>query len=611
MIRQAVIVAGGLGSRFGDKTKLMPKGFIEIEGIPMVERSVQKLIAAGIEEIIIGTGHCSQYYDELAKKYHVIKTVRNDNYANTSSMGTLEVCVPYITGDFILLESDLIYDAVGLKVLQNEERSNVILASGKSNSHDEVYLAADANGVLTEVSKNKEIIPNPAGELVGITKISKACLNKMMAYYKSSPDLIKLDYESALKQVSAEGESVYVHKIEYYAWTEIDDQDMLERAINEIYPRIKENEELHNIRREVLLNPGPSTTTDSVKYAQVVPDICPRELEFGNLMEKVAEDLTSFVADPKDYISIMFGCSGTGADEAMVSSCVPPDGKLLVVDNGSYGARLAKIAQVYNIDMDVFKSSTYEPIDIAALEEKMKTGGYTTFAIVYHETTTGLLNPLEKICPMAKKYGMTTIVDIVSAYGGMPINLEKLGIDFASTTSNKHIGGMAGVGIVVCRRSELLKQKEWPMRSYYLNLFDQYKYFLETKQTRFTPPVQTFYALRQAITETKVETIEKRYERFTACWKILVKALKEIGLKMLVAEENQSHFITAILIPETPEYSFTALHDYAKSFGFTIYPGKLGNIDTFRIANMGDIKPEEMTHFTCILRDYMHSIGVC
>lgn len=142
MIRQAVIVAGGLGSRFGDRTKLMPKGFIEIDGVPMVERSVQKLIAAGIEEIIIGTGHCSGYYDELAEKYHIIKTVRNDNYMNTSSMGTLEVCVPYIKGDFLLLESDLVYDSVGLKVLQNEQRPNVILASGKSNSHDEVYLAA-------------------------------------------------------------------------------------------------------------------------------------------------------------------------------------------------------------------------------------------------------------------------------------------------------------------------------------------------------------------------------------------------------------------------------------------------------------------------------------
>ena len=247
MIKQAVIVAGGLGSRFGDRTKEMPKGFIEIEGVPMVERSVQKLIAAGIEDIIIGTGHCSEYYDELAEKYHVIKTVRNDNYMNTSSMGTLAVCVPYIKGDFILLESDLIYDAVGLKVLQNEERSNVILASGKSNSHDEVYLAADENSILTNVSKDKSIIPEPAGELVGITKISKACLDKMMAYYNSDPALIKLDYEHALKQVSLDGEPVYVHKVEYYAWTEIDDEAMLDRALNKIYPRIKENEYLYSL----------------------------------------------------------------------------------------------------------------------------------------------------------------------------------------------------------------------------------------------------------------------------------------------------------------------------------------------------------------------------
>ena len=316
-------------------------------------------------------------------------------------------------------------------------------------------------------------------------------------------------------------------------------------------------------------------------------------------MEEVAKGLTEVCAAPKDYISVMFSCSGTGADEAMVSSCVPPDGKLLVVDNGSYGVRLAKIASVYGIAMDVFKSYTYEPIDIASLEKQMQSKKYTTIAIVYHETTTGLLNDLATIC------------DIVSAYGGMPIDLGKLGIDFAKSTSNKHIGGMACVGFVVCKRDELLKQKDWPMRNYYLNLYDQYKYFLETKQTRFTPPEQTFYALRQAIIETKVESAEKRFERFTACWEILVKTLDEIGLKMLVDRKYQSPFITAILISDTPKYSFTALHDYAKSFGFTISPGKLGNIDTFRIANMGDIKPKEMTHFTCALRNYMHSIGVC
>ncbi len=615
MIKQAVIMAGGLGSRFGNRTQAMPKGFIEIDGLAMVERSVQKLIAAGIEEIIIGTGHCSEFYDELAKKYPIIKTVRNDNYENTSSMGTLEVCAPFVKESALLLESDLLYDSIGLFVLQNEEKDNVILASGKTNSEDEVYLESDENGVLTAVSKDKSKIKNVAGELVGISKVTKSFLNKMVAYYdKTRAENAKIDYETVFCKIAQDkegGEPIYIRKIEYYAWTEIDDEAMLERANKLIYPRIQENESLRSVRREVLLNPGPSTTTDSVKYAQVVADICPRELEFGNLMEEVATGLTEVCANPKDYITVMFGCSGTGADEAMVSSCVPPDGKLLVVDNGSYGARLAKIASVYGIDMDVFKSSTYEPIDLAALEKQMQSKKYTTFAIVYHETTTGLLNPLEKICPMAKKYGMTTICDIVSAYGGMPIDFGSLGIDFATSTSNKHIGGMAGVGFVVCKRDELLKQKDWPMRNYYLNLYDQYKYFLETKQTRFTPPVQTFYALRQAIIETKVETVEKRFERFTECWKILVKGLKEIGLKMLVKEEFQSHFITAILIPETPKYNFNELHDYARSFGFTIYPGKLGNIDTFRIANMGDIRPEEMTHFICVLRDYMHSIGVC
>lgn len=608
MIRQAVIVAGGLGSRFGDRTKLMPKGFIEIDGIPMVESSVKKLIEAGIEEIIIGTGHCSEYYDELAKKYHVIKTVRNDNYANTSSMGTLEVCVPYIKGDFILLESDLIYDAVGLKVLQNDKRANVILASGKSNSHDEVYLAADENYILNEVSKNKDIIPEPAGELVGITKISKSCLEKMMTYYKSSPDLIKLDYESALKYVSVNCEPVYVRKIEYYAWTEIDDESMLDRALNEIYPRIKENEDINGIRREVLLNPGPATTTDSVKYAQVQSDICPREYEFGDLMEWCATELTKVVADPKEYTTIMFGCSGTGADEAMVCSVVPENGKLLVIDNGSYGNRIAKIAGVHKLNYDVFTSSTYEPINLKDLENVIAEGKYTHLAGVYHETTTGLLNPIKEICKIAKKYGLVTIFDAVSAYAGIPMNMKDIGVDFISATSNKNIQGMAGIGFVVCNKKALEATKDIPIRNYYLNLWDQYQYFQKTHQTRFTPPVQTFYALRQAIIEAQVETIEKRTKRYTDCWKILVETVKKLGLKMLVAEENQSHLITAILEPESPKYSFESLHDFAKAHEFTIYPGKLGNINTFRIANIGDIQPSEMKSFCIKLEEYMKDI---
>ncbi|HQO22785.1 MAG TPA: 2-aminoethylphosphonate--pyruvate transaminase [Spirochaetota bacterium] len=610
MIKQAVILAGGLGSRFGNRTACMPKGFIEIDGIPMVERSVIKLIESGVEHIIIGTGHCNEWYDRLAEKYSCITTVKNENYENTSSMGTLEVCVPFIKGDFLLLESDLVYDKVGLKVLINDPRKNVILASGQTNSEDEVYLESASDGILLKVSKDHNRLGKICGELVGITKLSLDALKAMNDYYVSHrAELPKLDYEHAMEAV-AEKERIYMRRVEYYAWTEIDGEAMLDRAVRDVWPRIKENEAIHEIRREVLLNPGPSTTSDSVKYAQVVADICPREMEFGNLMEEVRDGLTAFVADPSEYTTVMFACSGTGADEALVSSCVPPQGKLLVVDNGSYGSRLAKIAEIYKIDMTVFKSSTYEPIDIAKLEEEFKSGKYSALAIVYHETTTGLLNPLEVICPMAKKYGMITIVDAVSAYGGMPMDLKKLGIDFMAATSNKHIQGMAGIGFVTCRISELEKQKSWPMRNFYLNLYDQYQYFCETKQTRFTPPVQTFYALRQAVIETKIETVEKRYERYTECWKIFVDAVKEIGLKMLVKEEHQSHFITAVLNPETDKYCFEKFHDYARSFGFTIYPGKLGNINTFRIANMGDIRPEEMKRFTVVLKDYMRSIGI-
>ncbi|MDE5898658.1 MAG: 2-aminoethylphosphonate--pyruvate transaminase [Treponemataceae bacterium] len=613
MIRQAVILAGGLGSRLKGRTAAMPKGFLEIGGRAIVEWSVQKLIAAGIEDIIIGTGHCSEWYDRLAEKYHVVRTVRNGRYADTGSMGTLEVCAPLVDGDFLVLESDLIYDAVGLGVLLNEQHRNVLLASGATDSGDEVYVEADEGGILRNLSKVRGDVGTVAGELVGITRLEKRTLDAMCAYAaEHHADLPKMEYEHAMRFVSAGGaHPIYVRTVEYYAWREIDCEEHLAMAQERVYPRIVENESLLSVRREVLLNPGPASTSDSVKYAQVQADICPRELEFGSLMEWCARELTAFVAPPEEYAAVMFGCSGTGVDEAMVCSVVPDSGRLLVIDNGSYGSRLAKIAAVHRLPFDVFTSSTYEPIDLAELEKAFASKKYTHLACVHHETTTGLLNPIGEICRRAKEHGIVTIVDAVSSYCGIPMNLAELGIDFMASTSNKNIQGMAGIGFVICRRTELEKTKDVPVRNFYLNLYEQHSYFEKTKQTRFTPPVQTFYALRQAIIETKAETVERRAERYTECWKILVEAVKSMGLKMLVKEENQSHLITAILEPENEAYSFESLHDYAKEWAFTIYPGKLGNINTFRIANIGNILPEEMRRFTEKLREYMHSIGQC
>jgi len=367
---------------------------------------------------------------------------------------------------------------------------------------------------------------------------------------------------------------------------------------------------LPTIRREVLLNPGPATTTDSVKYAQVCPDICPREKEFGEIMEWICDELSLMAGKPGRVETVLFGGSGTAADEAMISSCVPDDGKLLIIDNGAYGERFAKIASVYKLNFEVYKSSGFAPLDCEAIKTKLVDGKFTHFAIVYHETTTGLLNPAPELCRFCHEHGITTIIDAVSAFAAIPIDMDRDCFDFMASTSNKNIQGMAGVGFVFCRKEALEKTAAYPMRNYYLNLWDQFSHFKKTKQTRFTPPVQSLYALRQAIIETKLEGIENRYTRYASCWEELVKSVQKLGLAMLVPESIQSKLITAIMEPSSPHYSFDALHDLARTKGFTIYPGKLSNANTFRIANIGDIQVKEMIAFTDLLETYMRSIGV-
>ncbi len=612
MIRQAVIMAGGLGSRLKGRTEAMPKGFIELGDEAIVRQSIRKLIAAGIEEIIIGTGHCSEWYERLAQELHIVTCVRNNEYAATGSMGTLLRCVDKVNGDFLLLESDLIYDSTGLFALINDQRKNVILASGPTASGDEVYLETDERGNLVRHSKNFKDLSKIDGELVGITKLSKKTLHAMASYCNAHlEDQPKMEYESAMSAVSlaaAGNDKIGILRLDDYAWREIDDESHLAMAQENVYPIITQRESSRVVRREVLLNPGPATTTDSVKYSQVAADICPREQEFGDVMEWISNELSLMVGKPGAVETVLFGGSGTAADEVMVSSCIPDGSKVLIVDNGAYGARLAKIASVYKLDAEVWKSSGYLPINIGELEKKISGGTFTHLMMVYHETTTGLLNPVPEICRMCRKFGITTIVDAVSAFAAIDIDMDRDCIDFMASTSNKNIQGMAGIGFVFCRKEALEKTSSYPMRNYYLNLWDQYQYFKKTHQTRFTPPVQAMYSLRQAIIETKVESISARYARYSACWDVLVKAVEDLGLKMLVPREAQSKLITAIIEPADSAYSFEALHDFARSHAFTIYPGKLSDANTFRIANIGDIQPDEMKAFVKVMNDYFKNI---
>ena len=606
MIRQAVILEAGLSSMLNVNTLGPLNGFLEFDGVSIIEASIRKLISSGVEEIIIGTGYHSEIYEELTKKYNCITLVKNENYRDAGSMGTLACCLTKIKYDFLLLESDLIYDSIGLFVLINDPHPNVILASGNTDSGNEIFLEINSDYNLIKHSKKKEELGIIYGELVGISKLTKSTVESMVVFMNDSLSAKPIiDYEEAMSHVSSSSNPIAVRKIEHYVWCRINDDMQLKTATEHIYPWIKENEELRNVKREILLNPGPATTTDGVKYAQVQADICPREHEFGDIMEWVANELSLLAGKPGRVKTVLFGGSGTAGDEAMISSCIPPEGKLLIVNNGAYGKRMAKIASVYRIDFDVYESDGINTPDIDEMKKLLDSEKYTHFFMVYHETTTGLLNPVPEMCRYCHSKGITTIIDAVSAFSAIPIDMDRDCIDFMASTSNKNIQGMAGLTFVFCRTEALEAIKDYPMKNYYLNVYDQYAYFEKTHQTRFTPPVQTFYSLRQAIIETKLETIERRYDRYTACWKILIEGLKRLGLKNLVPEEAQSHMIVTIYNPESPKYDFDTLHDLAKSMGFTIYPGKLSDHPTFRIANIGDIRPEEMEKFVNLLDIYI------
>ncbi len=600
-----------MGTRLREITKDQPKGMLVIDEKPIIEQSICKLIEMGIDRIVIGTGYLAEAYERLALQYPQIECVRNDEYEKTGSMYTLYNLKDHISDDILLLECDLIYEKNPLELLIKHKERNVILASELTGSKDEVFIETDEFHLLVNMSKNRNKLSNIYAELVGITKISYNTFQAMCHYATSSQyDSSKLNYEDTLVGIS-KNIKIYVQKLRNFAWCEIDDKNHLLRAKHYIYPIIKAKEKTYPpVKRNILLNPGPATTTDTVKYAQVVPDICPREREFGDIMQFISTELTRFVADPEEYTAVLFGGSGTAVVESILSSVIGED-TVLIINNGVYGRRMCQIAEVYGLKYLEYQSAPDEALDLASLEDIIQNSirKISYLAVVHNETTTGLLNDIGSIGQLCKKYHVYMIVDAVSSYGAIPIDMNVMNISYLAASSNKNIQGMAGVGLVIANKAQLETTGCLKPQNFYLHLYEQYKYFIDTKQMRFTPPVQTLYALKQAIIETRLEGIKERYSRYSEAWEVLIDGITRLGLTHLVKKEHHSRIITAIIEPNTPNYDFEEMHDYFYRYGYTIYPGKLDAKNTFRVANIGDITHDDMKLFVSLLKQYLISIS--
>ncbi len=353
------------------------------------------------------------------------------------------------------------------------------------------------------------------------------------------------------------------------------------------------------IKRNILLNPGPATTTDTVKMAQIVPDICPREKEFTQIMNDLRSDLPKIVhADPHQYTSVLFCGSGTLNLDVCINSLLPADKMILIVNNGTYSTRGVEICRYYGLPHIDLKSSFLEPPDLNRIEQILKTNG--DIAVVYtthHETGTGILNPIRAIGEMAHKYHCTFIVDTTSSLAMIPINLARDHVDFCMASAQKGIMGMTGLSFIIGNKEYIRRSGDYPKRSYYCNLYSQYEYFEKTGEMRFTPPVQTIYAARQALREYFAEGETNKWARHQRVFHAIQAGLIELGFKNVIQREWQSGLVVSVLDPDDPRWNFEIIHDYCRERGFTIYPGKISALNTFRLCALGAIDQPDINEF--------------
>ncbi len=370
-------------------------------------------------------------------------------------------------------------------------------------------------------------------------------------------------------------------------------------------------EVIQPVKRNVLLNPGPATTSDAVKYAQVVPDICPREQEFVEIMTGISKDLVKVVhGDPEKYAAVIFAGSGTVVQDVLVNSLVPEGKKICVVNNGAYSARMVEIAEYYNLPCVNLEFPSTELPQLSVVKEAIEADkDIAVVATVHHETGTGVLNPVKEIGQIAHDNGCTFIVDTISTYGLLPIDIEELNIDFLMSSAQKGLAAMTGASWTVGNIEEIKKSKSYPKRSYYCNLFMQFDFFERVGEMHFTPPVQTMYALRQALDEYFAEGELARWDRLTKCWEAIHRGLEELGLSSVIARDIQSHLVVTIKAPDDERFDFFKLHDYCYERGFTIYPGKMFGLKTFRLCNLGIISEEDIDNFFVVAREAFSEMG--
>ncbi|WP_429059098.1 2-aminoethylphosphonate--pyruvate transaminase [Aeromonas veronii] len=349
----------------------------------------------------------------------------------------------------------------------------------------------------------------------------------------------------------------------------------------------------------LLLTPGPLSTTATVRAA-MLQDSCTWDADYNQgVVEPIRRELVRLATGPEyqsDYSAVLLQGSGSYVVESVLGSAIGVDECLLIINNGAYGARMGEMARCLGLrhhELDCGETTRPEPAAIEAMLARHPE--ITHLAMVHCETTTGMLNPLEEVAELCQRRGIRLIVDAMSSFGGIPIDMGRLGIEFLISSANKCIQGVPGFGFVIARRAALAACAG-RARSVSLDLHAQWQTMeLQGGKWRFTSPTHTVLAFAQALRELDEEGgIEARHQRYGENQRTLLAGMAALGFAPLLPEQWQSPIITAFYSPAHPDYRFADFYQRLKAQGFVIYPGKVSQADCFRIGNIGDVTPERV-----------------
>ena len=363
-------------------------------------------------------------------------------------------------------------------------------------------------------------------------------------------------------------------------------------------------------RDPILLTPGPLTTSLATKTA-MLRDWGSWDASFNAVTARVRARLTAVVNGEGTHVCVPMQGSGTFSVEAAVNTLVPRNGHLLVLINGAYGKRLAKLTEMMGRRLTVFETAEDVPTTASDVARKLDADpSITHVGLIHCETSTGILNPLAEIAEAVAQRGRRLIIDAMSSFGAIPIDASAVPFDALIAASGKCIEGPPGMGFVFARKSAL-EQCAGNSTSLSLDLYDQWAYMEKTTQWRYTPPTHVVVALDAALEQYLAAGGQPaRLARYAANCETLIAGMKEMGFRPFLDSRIQAPIIVTFHAPADPRYAFKAFYDKVRDKGFILYPGKLTQVETFRVGCIGAIGPDEMRHAVNAVRDALADLGI-